>query len=74
MLFPSSKLPQVSPLLSNLFLFVFFLGCEDNRKISWIDWDSNCLEKEVGGLGLSIYHLALLEGGRVGRINIYHLD
>jgi len=30
----------------------FFLGCEDNKKISWIDWDSICLEKEVGGLGV----------------------
>jgi len=36
---------------------------EDNRKISWIDWDSICLEKEVGGLGvrkLKEFNLMLL--------------
>jgi len=27
-------------------------GCEDTRKISWIDWESICLDKEVGGLGV----------------------
>jgi hypothetical protein len=27
-------------------------GCEENRKISWIDWNTICLEKEVGGLGV----------------------
>lgn len=37
--------------LSNLFLFGFFWGgCEDNRKIYWIHWNTICLEKEVCGL------------------------
>jgi len=36
--FPSSKLPQVSFPLLNLFLIVFFWGgCEEVRKISWIN-------------------------------------
>ena len=31
----------------------FFLGgSEDHRKISWVDWNSVCLSKEVGGLGV----------------------
>ena len=35
------------------FLIRFFLGgCEDNRKIAWIDWEAICLAKEVGGLGI----------------------
>ena len=38
-------------------------GSEDNRKISWIDWESICLDKEVGGLGvrrIREFNLALL--------------
>jgi hypothetical protein len=27
-------------------------GSEDHRKISWVDWNSVCLSKEVGGLGV----------------------
>jgi len=34
-------------------LICFFWGeCEDNRKVTWIDWGSICLDKEVGGLGV----------------------
>ena len=35
------------------FLIRFFWGgSEENRKISWIDWESICVDKEVGGLGV----------------------
>ena len=27
-------------------------GCEDSRKISWVNWDIVCLDKEIGGLGV----------------------
>jgi len=30
----------------------FFRGSEDHRKISWVDWNSVYLSKEVGGLGV----------------------
>jgi hypothetical protein len=35
----------------------------DNRKISWIDWNTICKEKEVGGLGVKRireFNIALL--------------
>lgn len=38
-------------------------GGEDFRKIAWVDWDSVCLPKEDGGLGVRKLHefnLALL--------------
>ena len=47
--FPSSRPPQVSFLLSNLYLRG---GGEDFRKISWVDWDSVCCLREEGGLGV----------------------
>lgn len=29
---------------------LFFLGgCEDNRKFSWVNFDSICMKKEEGG-------------------------
>jgi hypothetical protein len=36
----------------NLFLKKNWGGCEDARKIAWVDWDSVCLPKEEGGLGV----------------------
>jgi len=27
-------------------------GCEDFRKIAWVDWDSICLPRVYGGLGV----------------------
>jgi len=41
-----------SSIISSIkYLLIHFLeGCEDNRKISWIDRESVCLEKEVAGL------------------------
>jgi len=38
--------------IESLFIRFFLGGCEDNRKISWIDWESVCLDREVGGLGV----------------------
>lgn len=43
----------------------FFLGggCVDIRKITWIKWDTMCLRKEEGGLGvrsLKEFYLTLL--------------
>ena len=41
----------------------FWGGCEDHRKIFWIDWETICLDKAVGGLGvrkLWEFNLALL--------------
>jgi len=38
-------------------------GCEDNRKIAWINWESICTPKEEGGLGVR----------RVGAFNLYLL-
>jgi len=37
--------------------------CEDNRKIAWINWESICTPKNVGGLGvrrIGAFNLALL--------------
>ena len=31
-------------------ILIFFLAGEDNRKITWVDWESLCLRKEYGGL------------------------
>lgn len=48
--------------MSNFYL-IFFGGCEDYRQIVWVDWDSVCLPKEVGGLGvrrLREFSIALL--------------
>jgi hypothetical protein len=50
MLFPFSRLRQVSSSLLNLFFF--FFGSVDHRKITWVDWNSVCRSKEVGGLGV----------------------
>ena len=48
-----SRLQQVSFPLLNLYLIVLFLGgSAAHRKISWVDWNSICRSKEVGGLGV----------------------
>nr|ABE79576.2 RNA-directed DNA polymerase (Reverse transcriptase) [Medicago truncatula] len=42
---------------------IFLGGSEDNRKIAWIKWDSICVPKEDGGLGvrrLGEFNLSLL--------------
>jgi len=56
---PSSIIASLDSLLIRFFLG----GCEENRKISWIDWESICVDKEVGGLGVrrsKEFNLALL--------------
>jgi len=38
-------------------------GCEENRKIAWINWESICTPKDVGGLGvrrIGAFNLSLL--------------
>ena len=35
-----------------LFFFFFWESGEDFRKIFWIKWDTICLKKEDGGLGV----------------------
>jgi len=42
----------ISSIESLLIRFFCVCGCEDNRKISWIDWEFIRLDKEVGGLGV----------------------
>ena len=58
-----TTLQVLSPLL-NLYLIVFFGGGSvDHRKISWVDWNTVCRRKEVGGLGvrrIREFNLALL--------------
>ena len=47
----------------NLYLRDFFGGGKDFRKIAWVDWDSICLPKVYGGLGvrrLREFNIALL--------------
>jgi hypothetical protein len=40
-------------LLYRIYFKLSFLGgSEDHRKITWVDWNSVCLSKEVGGLGV----------------------
>ncbi|CAJ2679133.1 unnamed protein product [Trifolium pratense] len=38
--------------IESLFIKFFWGGCEDSRKISWVNWNSICLSKESGGLGV----------------------
>ena len=57
---PSGIIASIESLLIRFF---FLGGCEDNRKIAWIDWGSICVDKEVGGLGvrrIREFNLALL--------------
>jgi len=38
--------------IKSLFKKIFWGGGDDFRKISWVDWDSVCLLREEGGLGV----------------------
>lgn len=49
--------------IESIFKKIFWGGSEDNRKIPWISWNTICLQKEQGGLGvrrLREFNLALL--------------
>ncbi|GAU44755.1 hypothetical protein TSUD_246480 [Trifolium subterraneum] len=49
--------------IESIFIKFFWGGCEDSRKISWVDWKTIYLRKEYGGLGvrqLKEFNLALL--------------
>ncbi|CAJ2632912.1 unnamed protein product [Trifolium pratense] len=49
--------------IESLLIKFFWGGCEDTRKIAWINWKTICLRKEYGGLGvrqLREFNLALL--------------
>ena len=42
---------------ASIFNCFFWGGCEEVRKISWINWDTICSKKEDGGLGVRrIWH------------------
>jgi len=48
--------------IESIFNF-FFWGWEENRKIAWINWESICTPKDVGGLGvrrIGAFNIALL--------------
>jgi hypothetical protein len=56
---PAGIISSIESILINF----FWGGGEDNRKIAWVDWNSICLSKEVGGLGvrrLKEFNIALL--------------
>ncbi|MCH83355.1 putative non-LTR retroelement reverse transcriptase, partial [Trifolium medium] len=56
---PSGTISSIEAILIKF----FWGGCEDLRKISWINWKTICLRKEYGGLGvrqLKEFNLALL--------------
>jgi len=49
--------------IESIFNCFFWGGCEEFRKISWINWDTICSKKENGGLGvlrIQEFNLALL--------------
>ncbi|GAU13302.1 hypothetical protein TSUD_42560 [Trifolium subterraneum] len=49
--------------LESIFCQFFWGGCEANRKIAWIKWDTICLARENGGLGvrrLKEFNISLL--------------
>ncbi|GAU46317.1 hypothetical protein TSUD_243380, partial [Trifolium subterraneum] len=49
--------------LESIFCHFFWGGCEANRKIAWIKWDTICLNRENGGLGvrrLKEFNISLL--------------
>jgi len=46
-----------------IYFKLFFLGSEDHKKITWVDWHTVCSSKEVGGLGvrsIKEFNVALL--------------
>ena len=45
---PSGIISSIESLLK----IFFWVGREEHRKISWINWDTICLRKEFGGLGI----------------------
>jgi len=48
----------------NLFYKKNWGGSEDSRKVAWIKWDSICVPKEDGGLGvrrLREFNISLME-------------
>lgn len=56
---PAGIISSIESILINF----FWGGGEDNRKIAWVDWNSICMSKEVGGLGVRIlkeFNIALL--------------
>jgi len=56
---PSGIISSIESLLNNF----FWGGSEDNRKITWLSWQTVCLNKEYGGLWvrkLKEFNLALL--------------
>ncbi|GAU43299.1 hypothetical protein TSUD_389980 [Trifolium subterraneum] len=60
--------------LDSIFCHFFWGGCEDNRKIAWVNWETVCLRKEVGGLGvrrLKEFNVSLL-GKWVWRLMVEH--
>jgi len=55
-------LTDITSSIESIFI-IFFWGCEDFRKISWVNWDSVCWSKEDGRLGvrrLREFNLSLL--------------
>jgi len=56
---PASIISTIESILINF----FWGGREDHRKIAWVDWNSICMSKGVGGLGvrrLQEFNIALL--------------
>ncbi|GAU30291.1 hypothetical protein TSUD_385120 [Trifolium subterraneum] len=60
--------------LESIFCHFFWGGCEANRKIAWIKWDTICLNRENGGLRvrrLKEFNISLL-GKWVWRCLVEH--
>jgi len=58
---PSDIISSIESLFNNFFWGGG--GSEDNRKITWLSWQTVCLNKEYGGLGvrkLKEFNIALL--------------
>jgi len=56
---PAGIISSIESILINF----FWGGGEDHRKTAWVDWNSICMSKEVGGLGvqrLREFNIALL--------------
>jgi len=49
--------------IESILIKIFWGGGEDHRKIAWVDWNSICMSKGLGGLGirrLQEFNIALL--------------